>query len=101
MLRRRGLLAGGLSGKSTGRLQILDRKSLNKHASLVVARVGEVSVLLGVTEQQVAPFSATPRDSAPDGAQPLARPQLRRSPRAGLSWSQKSRLWGPEGPGPR
>lgn len=57
VLRRRGLLAGGLSGKSTGRLQILDRKSLNKHASLVVARVGDTSVLLGVTEQNVTVLS--------------------------------------------
>ncbi|MGB3412753.1 MAG: flagellar biosynthetic protein FliO [Microthrixaceae bacterium] len=57
VLRRRGLLAGGLGGKSTGRLQILDRKSLNKHASLVVARVGDTSVLLGVTEQNVTVLS--------------------------------------------
>lgn len=57
VLRRRGLLSGSLGGKTTGRLQILDRKSLSKHASLVVARVGDTSVLLGVTDQNVTVLS--------------------------------------------
>ncbi len=57
VLRRRGLLAGGLGSKASGRLQVLDRKSLSKHASLVVAKVGDTSVLLGVTDQNVTVLS--------------------------------------------
>ena len=60
VLRRRGLLAPGGAKRSTGRLEILDRKPLSKHASLVVARVGGVAVLVGVTEQQVAILSDAP-----------------------------------------
>ena len=60
LLRRRGLLAPGGAKRSTGRLEILDRKPLSKHASLVVARVGGVAVLVGVTEQQVAILSDAP-----------------------------------------
>lgn len=60
VLRRRGLLAPGGAKGATGRLEVLDRKTLNKHASLVVARVGDVAVLVGVTEQQVTVLSDAP-----------------------------------------
>ncbi|MGB6056759.1 MAG: flagellar biosynthetic protein FliO [Microthrixaceae bacterium] len=86
VLRRRGLLAGGLGGKSTGRLQILDRKSLNKHASLVVARVGDTSVLLGVTEQNVTVLSDSDGLGAgwyaPPGTSPQSQQNTENEPQA-------------------
>jgi flagellar biosynthetic protein FliO len=60
VLRRRGLLAPGGAKGATGRLEVLDRKTLNKHASLVVARVGDVAVLVGVTEQHITVLSEAP-----------------------------------------
>lgn len=52
VLRRRGLLRGGVAAP-TDRLELIDRKSLGKRSSIVVARVGGVSVLLGVTDHQI------------------------------------------------
>lgn len=62
-LRRRGMLGPTQRGAS-GRLEVLDRKSLGKHASLVVARVGGVAVLVGVTDQNVTVLSEDPRIDA-------------------------------------
>jgi flagellar biosynthetic protein FliO len=53
VLRRRGLLRPGAGMGRRGRLEVLDRRSLNKHASIVLARVGGTAVLLGVTEERV------------------------------------------------
>jgi flagellar biosynthetic protein FliO len=52
-LRRKGLLRTGPVGGRGGRLEVLDRRPLNRHASIVLARVGGTAVLLGVTEQRV------------------------------------------------
>src|SRR5690606_1155274 len=60
VLRRRGLLRTSASGEASARLQVLDRKSLGKRASLVVASVGEVTVMLGVTDQQVNVLATAP-----------------------------------------
>ncbi len=58
MLRRKGLLRPGAAGGRGGRLEVLDRRALNKHASIVLARVGGTAVLLGVTEQRVQVLSS-------------------------------------------
>jgi flagellar biosynthetic protein FliO len=58
VLRRRGLLRPGAGTGRGGRLEVLDRRSLNKHASIVLARVGGTAVLLGVTEERVEVLSA-------------------------------------------
>ncbi len=60
VLRRRGLLRTSAPGEASARLQVLDRKSLGKRASLVVASVGEVTVMLGVTDQQVNVLATAP-----------------------------------------
>jgi flagellar biosynthetic protein FliP len=52
-LRRKGLLRTGPVGGRGGRLEVLDRRPLNRHASIVLARVGGTAVLLGVTEQRI------------------------------------------------
>lgn len=72
VLRRRGLLAPGGAKTSTGRLEVLDRKALTKHASLVVARVGGVAVLVGVTERQITVLSEAPGIDAAWNATPEA-----------------------------
>ena len=58
VLRRKGLLRPGAAGGRGGRLEVLDRRALNKHASIVLARVGGTAVLLGVTEQRVQVLSS-------------------------------------------
>ncbi|WP_255626093.1 FliO/MopB family protein [Dermatobacter hominis] len=58
VLRRKGLLRPGAGGGRGGRLEVLDRRALNKHASIVLARVGGTAVLLGVTEERVQVLSA-------------------------------------------
>ena len=60
VLRRRGLLRPTAAGEATARLQVVDRKSLGKRASIVVASVGEVTVMLGVTDQQVNVLATAP-----------------------------------------
>lgn len=60
MLRRRGLLRGVTGARPTGRLEVLDRKSLGKTSSIVLARVGGRPLLLGVTGQQIAVLSDAP-----------------------------------------
>lgn len=64
-LRRRGLLRPGAPAGPTQRLQVVDRRSLGKRSSVVVARIGDVSVLLGVTDQQV---NVLARSSSADGS---------------------------------
>ncbi|MDQ2678147.1 MAG: flagellar biosynthetic protein FliO [Actinomycetota bacterium] len=60
VLRRRGLLRPSAAGEAPARLQVVDRKSLGKRASIVVASVGEVTVMLGVTDQQVNVLATAP-----------------------------------------
>lgn len=62
-LRRRGLLSG--SGSSKRRLEILDRKGIGRRSSIVVAKVGEVTLLLGVTDQGVTLLSDDPAIGEP------------------------------------
>lgn len=52
VLRRRGLLRPGGVAPS-GRLEVLDRKSVGKNASIVLARVGDQAMLLGVTGEHI------------------------------------------------
>lgn len=65
VLRRRGLLRAGV-GARVDRLEVIDRKSLGKRSSVVVARIGDVSMLLGVTDQQVSVLARL------DGAEEVA-----------------------------
>ncbi len=60
VLRRRGLLRTTAAGDTQARLQVVDRKSLGKRASIVVASVGDVTVMLGVTDQQVNVLATAP-----------------------------------------
>ena len=60
VLRRRGLLRTSPAGEAQARLQVVDRKSLGKRASIVVASVGDVTVMLGVTDQQVNVLATAP-----------------------------------------
>ena len=59
VLRRRGLLRPANRG-TDGRLEVLDRKSLGKRSSLVVARVGGTAVLVGVTDTHISVLSEAP-----------------------------------------
>jgi flagellar biosynthetic protein FliO len=73
VLRRRGLLRPANRG-TDGRLEVLDRKSLGKRSSLVVARVGGTAVLVGVTDTHISVLSEAPGldaawlDTETDGA---------------------------------
>lgn len=78
VLRRRGLLRPNGGSNAGGRLEVLDRKSLGKTSSLVLARVGDTAVLLGVTGDRIQMLSDRPgldaawREPAPaeiDGAE--------------------------------
>ena len=80
VLRRSGMLRPSAGGDAPARLQVMDRKSLGKRASIVVASVGEVTVLLGVTDQQVnvlatAPGAGGTWSSTPATAIDVAAPQ--------------------------
>src|SRR5690606_3501079 len=59
-LRRKGLLRPTAGAGAGGRLEVLDRKSLGKNASLVLARVGDTAVLLGVTGERIEVVSDRP-----------------------------------------
>ena len=79
VLRRRGLLRPSATGDAPARLQVVDRKSLGKRASIVVASVGEVTVLLGVTDQQVNVLATAPGEggswvTAPSATDATAMP---------------------------
>jgi flagellar biosynthetic protein FliO len=60
LLRRRGLLRPAGVGASSGKLEILDRKALGKATSLVLARVGGQSLLLGVSGDRIEMLSDAP-----------------------------------------
>src|SRR5690606_13976478 len=60
VLRRRGLLRPNAGHTAGGRLEGLDRKSLGKSSSLVLARVGDTAVLLGVTGERIEVLSDRP-----------------------------------------
>lgn len=70
VLRRRGLLRPGGQVGTPGRLEILDRKSLGKTSSLVVARMGDQTLLLGVTGERIEVLSDAPGLAAPEAARP-------------------------------
>lgn len=53
VLRRKGLLRPTAGSATHGRLEVLDRKSLGKSGSLVLARVGGKAMLLGVTGERI------------------------------------------------
>ena len=60
VLRRKGLLRPNAAAGAGGRLEVLDRKSVGKNASLVLARVGDTAVLLGVTGERIQVVSDRP-----------------------------------------
>lgn len=60
VLRRKGLLRPTAGAGAGGRLEVLDRKSVGKNASLVLARVGDTAVLLGVTGERIQVVSDQP-----------------------------------------
>jgi flagellar biogenesis protein FliO len=60
VLRRKGLLRPTAGAGAGGRLEVLDRKSVGKNASLVLARVGDTAVLLGVSGDRIQVVSDRP-----------------------------------------
>ena len=75
-LRRRGLLRAVTGRRPTGRLEVLDRRSLGKSSSIVLARVGDRPLLLGVTGQQISVLSDAPDlDSAWRGQEATDAPR--------------------------
>lgn len=64
VLRRRGMLGIG-GGADRGRLEVLERKSLGKSSALVLARVGDRAVLLGVTGERIEMLCEAPDPDAP------------------------------------
>jgi flagellar biosynthetic protein FliO len=60
VLRRQGLLRPAEAHDDGGRLQIVDRKSLGRNSSLVVARFGGTTTLLGVTTERIQMLATMP-----------------------------------------
>jgi len=66
----RGLTRGRGRRLVPGMTEVVSRQALSRAASVVVVRVGERVLVLGVTEQQVSLLTETelPRDEVPEGS---------------------------------
>jgi flagellar biogenesis protein FliO len=63
---------GGVAKKSAGGIEVLSRKSLGQHVSLLVVRVGNRSFLVGQSSQQMTLLAELNGDEWNDTASPLA-----------------------------
>jgi flagellar protein FliO/FliZ len=64
-------------GRANGTVAVLNRQHLTRNTSVVVVRVGERALVLGVTEAHVTLLTETdPEPFLPDGAPPVRRHEV-------------------------
>jgi flagellar biogenesis protein FliO len=72
---QRGGGIAGLGTKPTGRIEVLSRRSLGRHLSLVVVRVADRTLLVGQSSQQMTLLAELEGDEWVEAGSPASKPE--------------------------